>query len=122
MLSEAWWTTLLDRTLLYVTGKGGVGKTTVAAALGLAAAARGRRTIVCEVAEQDRVSRAFARRACRREQEVELAENLWAIVDRPDRGAAGVARRASSAARRSRLLTARTRSSTSSRRRRAPRS
>ena len=32
---------LLDRTLLYVTGKGGVGKTTVAAALGLAAAGAG---------------------------------------------------------------------------------
>jgi anion-transporting ArsA/GET3 family ATPase len=70
---------LLDRTLLYVTGKGGVGKTTVAAALGLAAAGRGRRTIVCEVAEQDRVSRAFAREGVQREQEVELAENLWAI-------------------------------------------
>jgi anion-transporting ArsA/GET3 family ATPase len=70
---------LLERTLLYVTGKGGVGKTTVAAALGLAAAERGRRTIVCEVAEQDRVSRAFAREGVRREQEVELAENLWAI-------------------------------------------
>ena len=56
---------LLDRALLYVTGKGGVGKTTVAAALGLAAAARGRRTIVCEVAEQDRVSRAFAREGVR---------------------------------------------------------
>ena len=70
---------LLDRTLLYVTGKGGVGKTTVAASLGLAAAARGRRTIVCEVAEQDRVSRAFAREGVQREQEVELAENLWAI-------------------------------------------
>ena len=70
---------LLERTLLYVTGKGGVGKTTVAASLGLAAAARGRRTIVCEVAEQDRVSRAFARHGVRREQEVELAPNLWAI-------------------------------------------
>src|ERR1700755_2107112 len=74
---------LLDRTLLYVTGKGGVGKTTVAAALGLAAAARGRRTIVCEVAEQDRVSRAFAREGVRREQEVELADNLWAITIDP---------------------------------------
>ena len=52
---------LRDRSVLYVTGKGGVGKTTVAAALGLAAARTGRRTIVCEVAEQDRVSRAFAR-------------------------------------------------------------
>jgi anion-transporting ArsA/GET3 family ATPase len=75
---------LLERTLLYVTGKGGVGKTTVAASLGLAAAARGRRTIVCEVAEQDRVSRAFAREGVRREEEVELAENLWAISIDPN--------------------------------------
>ena len=75
---------LLERTLLYVTGKGGVGKTTVAAALGLAAAARGRRTIVWEVAEQDRVSRAFAREGVRREAEVELAENLWAISIDPN--------------------------------------
>ena len=74
---------LLDRTLLYVTGKGGVGKTTVAAALGMAAAGRGRRTIVCEVAEQDRVSRAFAREGVQREQEVELAPNLWAITIDP---------------------------------------
>jgi len=70
---------LLERHLLYVTGKGGVGKTTVSAALGLAAAGQGRRTIVCEVAEQDRVSRAFAREGVRREQEIELADNLWAI-------------------------------------------
>ena len=56
---------LRDKALVYVTGKGGVGKTTVAAALGLAAAATGRRTIVCEVAEQDRVSRAFARQGVR---------------------------------------------------------
>ncbi len=75
---------LRDRAVLYVTGKGGVGKTTVAAALGLAAAARGRRTIVCEVAEQDRVSRAFAREGVRREAEVELAENLWAISIDPN--------------------------------------
>ena len=61
---------LRDRSLLYVTGKGGVGKTTVAAALGLAAARTGRRTIVCEVAEQDRMSRAFARQGVRPEQEV----------------------------------------------------
>ena len=74
---------LRDRRLLYVTGKGGVGKTTVAAALGLAAAAAGRRTIVCEVAEQDRVSRAFKREGVVAETEVELAENLWAITIDP---------------------------------------
>jgi anion-transporting ArsA/GET3 family ATPase len=40
---------LLDRRLLFVTGKGGVGKTTVAAALGLLAAEHGKRTLVAEV-------------------------------------------------------------------------
>jgi len=40
-----------------VTGKGGVGKSTVAAALGLAAARQGLRTIVVEVAARDDVSR-----------------------------------------------------------------
>jgi len=39
---------LLDRRLLFVTGKGGVGKTTVAAALALFASEHGRRTLVCE--------------------------------------------------------------------------
>ncbi len=76
---------LRDRRLLYVTGKGGVGKTTVAAALGLAAAAAGRRTIVCEVAEQDRVSRAFRREGVQAETEVQLADNLWAITIDPQR-------------------------------------
>jgi anion-transporting ArsA/GET3 family ATPase len=42
-------TDLLDRRLLFVTGKGGVGKTTVAAALALLAASRGKRTLVGEV-------------------------------------------------------------------------
>jgi anion-transporting ArsA/GET3 family ATPase len=45
---------LLDKRLVLVTGKGGVGKTTVAAALGLIAARRGKRVVLCEVAEQTR--------------------------------------------------------------------
>jgi anion-transporting ArsA/GET3 family ATPase len=48
---------LLDRPLVVVTGKGGVGKSTVAAALGLVASRRGRRTIIAEVARRDDVSR-----------------------------------------------------------------
>jgi anion-transporting ArsA/GET3 family ATPase len=76
---------LRDRRLLYVTGKGGVGKTTVAAAMGMAAAQAGRRTIVCEVADQDRVSRAFRREGVVRETEVQLADNLWAITIDPTR-------------------------------------
>lgn len=47
---------LLDKRLVLVTGKGGVGKTTLSAALGLAAVRRGKRVVVCEVAEQDRIS------------------------------------------------------------------
>jgi anion-transporting ArsA/GET3 family ATPase len=42
-------TDLLDRRLVFVTGKGGVGKSTVAAGLALLAAQRGKRTLVCEV-------------------------------------------------------------------------
>ena len=40
---------LLDLKLLFVTGKGGVGKTTVASALALLASLRGKRVLVCEV-------------------------------------------------------------------------
>jgi anion-transporting ArsA/GET3 family ATPase len=47
---------LLDKRLVLVTGKGGAGKTTVAVALGLAAARRGKRVVLCEVAGRDRMS------------------------------------------------------------------
>jgi anion-transporting ArsA/GET3 family ATPase len=48
--------TLLDRHLLFVTGKGGAGKSTVTAALALLAARAGKRVLVCEAnAAQERV-------------------------------------------------------------------
>jgi anion-transporting ArsA/GET3 family ATPase len=40
---------LLEHRLLFVTGKGGTGKTTIAAALALLASQRGKRTLVCEI-------------------------------------------------------------------------
>jgi anion-transporting ArsA/GET3 family ATPase len=60
-----------------------VGKTTVAVALGLRAAAEGRRTIVCEVAAQENASRMFAHAEVGFH-EVEVAENLWTISIDPD--------------------------------------
>jgi anion-transporting ArsA/GET3 family ATPase len=73
---------LLDRRLVLVTGKGGVGKTTVAAALGLAGARRGLRTVLCEVAEQERLAAMFGASEVGHS-EVELAPGLFAVsVDR----------------------------------------
>jgi anion-transporting ArsA/GET3 family ATPase len=42
-------TPLLDRKLLFVTGKGGTGKTTMAAALARLAAGQGKRVLLCEI-------------------------------------------------------------------------
>ncbi|HKE77971.1 MAG TPA: ArsA-related P-loop ATPase [Solirubrobacteraceae bacterium] len=44
---------VLSRRMAFVTGKGGVGKSTVPAALALAADARGRRTMMCDLAGID---------------------------------------------------------------------
>jgi len=66
-----------------VTGKGGVGKTTVSVALGMRAAAEGKKTIVCEVAAQENASRMFEHTTVGFH-EVELEENLWAISIDPD--------------------------------------
>jgi anion-transporting ArsA/GET3 family ATPase len=50
---------LLDRRLIFVTGKGGVGKTTIAAGLALLAAERGKRTLVCEVDAKGSLASSF---------------------------------------------------------------
>ena len=47
---------LLDRRLVVVTGKGGVGKSTVSAALAVLAARRGKRVLVAEVDARERVA------------------------------------------------------------------
>ena len=52
---------LLERRLVVVTGKGGTGKTTVAAALALAAARRGRRVLVVETGRDENVPRLLGR-------------------------------------------------------------
>ena len=74
---------LLDKRLVFVTGKGGVGKSTVSLALGLAAARQGKRAIVCEISSQEHASRVFRRNEVGYH-EVEIADDLWAISIDPD--------------------------------------
>jgi anion-transporting ArsA/GET3 family ATPase len=63
---------LLRKRLIFVTGKGGVGKSTVAAALGMAAARRGRRTILADMSGEGGALSAPRQRAdALREVEVE---------------------------------------------------
>jgi anion-transporting ArsA/GET3 family ATPase len=50
---------LLERRLVFVTGKGGVGKTTISAALALLGARAGRRTLVCEVDAKGSLAAAY---------------------------------------------------------------
>jgi anion-transporting ArsA/GET3 family ATPase len=69
---------LLDRKLVFVTGKGGVGKTAVTAALGLLAAERGKRTLVCEVDSKGNLADFFETGPTHFE-ERELQPNLWAM-------------------------------------------
>jgi anion-transporting ArsA/GET3 family ATPase len=74
---------LFEHRLLFVTGKGGVGKTTVAAALGLAASRAGLRTIVCELDARERLHSLF-NVTTRGFEEVELAPGLHAIAIDPE--------------------------------------
>jgi anion-transporting ArsA/GET3 family ATPase len=67
-----------------VTGKGGVGKSTVATALGVLAARHGLRTIVAELASQARIRDTFAHEGDTFE-EVQLSERLFTISIDPQR-------------------------------------
>lgn len=71
-----------DKRLIVVTGKGGVGKTTLAAALALRSARAGRRTLVCEVNTQERVT-ALLGKAPVGPEVTAIDENLWSVDVRP---------------------------------------
>ncbi len=73
----------LDKRLVFVTGKGGVGKSTVAIAMGIRAAMEGKRTIVVEVASTENTSRIFKQEDVGY-REVEVTNDLWAISIDPD--------------------------------------
>ncbi len=73
---------LSDKRLLVVTGKGGVGKSTLAAALAVQSAREGLRTLVCEVNAKERISQLLGRPEVGAEVTA-LDENLWAVNVRP---------------------------------------
>jgi anion-transporting ArsA/GET3 family ATPase len=74
----------LEKRIVFLTGKGGVGKSTVAAALGLVATRRGKRTIICEVAQQERMSSVFHTEGVGYH-ETEIADDLYAFSIDPQR-------------------------------------
>jgi anion-transporting ArsA/GET3 family ATPase len=71
-------TDLLDRKLLFVTGKGGVGKTTIAASLALLAAQQGKRTLVGEIDAKGNLAD-FYETGPTTFRPREVATNLWAM-------------------------------------------
>jgi len=70
---------LLDKRILFLSGKGGVGKSIVAATLGLMAARRGRRTLLLELDTMETIPGIFGKPAGRGYQEISLANNLSSL-------------------------------------------
>lgn len=69
---------LLNKKLIIVSGKGGVGKTSVAAALGLIASRQGKNTLIAEINAPERIASLFGIKKVGY-QETSIAENLSAI-------------------------------------------
>ena len=70
------------RRFILVTGKGGVGKSTLTATLALMSAAKGHRTLVCELNTHERVSRLLGHPAVG-STVGQLEENLWSVNINP---------------------------------------
>lgn len=70
---------VLDRRLLFVSGKGGVGKTTIAGALALRAAELGKRTLLCEVTADSAFKHVFDSPSVGFEPS-RLQHNIWAAL------------------------------------------
>ena len=80
---------LLDRRLLLITGKGGVGKSTVAAALGWIAAAQGKRVLLCEFEPKGDLAFALGGVGPRNQEPLrfvprEVHPGLWAMAMDPE--------------------------------------
>lgn len=73
---------IFDKRLILVTGKGGVGRSTVAAALAATCARRGRRTLLFQANAKDRLG-SFFDKAPVGTAIVQLDKNLWAVNTNP---------------------------------------
>lgn len=69
---------IFHRKLLIVSGKGGVGKTTVALTLGQLAAKQGKKTLIAEINSAEKISQIFQIKPIGYK-EIELKKNLFAI-------------------------------------------
>ncbi|WP_438025495.1 ArsA family ATPase [Sorangium sp. So ce233] len=72
------------RRFLFVTGKGGVGKTTISGALALAFAARGKRVLVAMCNTKERLSAILGTKPIGQEV-THVAERVWAVNISPDK-------------------------------------
>jgi anion-transporting ArsA/GET3 family ATPase len=72
-----------DRRFIFVTGKGGVGKTTVSAALARALAARGKRVLIAMCNAKERISSMFASEPVGPDI-MAIAPGIWAVNIEPE--------------------------------------